>query len=62
MAAKVTNIVVEAQGLRVMLQVDDGLLVNVLVPRGDKDLDSWTIGELAEAARKEAARRLPNAN
>jgi hypothetical protein len=60
MSISVQNISLHSQThFRVNVKVDQHLEFNVDVPRGNKPIEQWTIGEIGEAARVEAAKRLP---
>lgn len=60
MSITVGNIGLRSQThIRVMVRVDQHLEFTVDVPRGSKPIEEWTIGEIGEAARTEAEKRLP---
>lgn len=60
MTVKIVAISIDQTMFRVSLQIDDGLTLRVTLPFGDKPADAWTIAEIRDAARAEAATRIPS--
>lgn len=59
MTTRIASVSLQDQNLTVQLQVDEGMLVGVTIDNLPGDSDTWTLGQIKEAALKSAASRLP---
>ncbi|EJC65796.1 hypothetical protein QWA_03020 [Alcaligenes faecalis subsp. faecalis NCIB 8687] len=59
MTTRIASLSLQGQSLTVQLQVDEGMIVGVTIESLPGDRDTWTLGQIKEAALKSAASRLP---